>query len=96
MIILVTCSGEMSEVLPSLDTIRNAVSRKVSAFLTSVNDMFLLFGEEAFNHAQNQYNIELPEGMRPQEGERMHCIQVSCLIENLSPCLNPLSLQSQR
>ena len=82
----------MSEVLPSLDTIRNAVSRNVSAFLTSVNDMFLLFGDEAFNHAQNQYNIKLPREMRPQEGERMHCIMARCFIENLPAHLNPQSL----
>jgi hypothetical protein len=58
--------------------------------------MSLLFGDEAFNRAQNQYNIELPEGMRPQEGERIHSIQARCLIENLSAYLNPLSLESER
>jgi hypothetical protein len=89
-IILVTCSGATSEVSPSLDTIRNAVSRNVNAFLTSINDMSLLFGDEAFNRAQSQYKIELPEEMRPQEGERMRSIQVRCLSENLSAYLNPL------
>jgi hypothetical protein len=58
--------------------------------------MFLLFGDEAFNRAQSQYKIELPEEMRPQEGERMRSIQVRCLIKNLSAYLNPLSLESER
>jgi hypothetical protein len=95
-IILVTCSGEMSEVLPSLGTVRDAVSRNVTAFLTSINDMSLLFGDEAFNHAQNKYNIELPEGMRPQEGERIHSIQARSFVENVYAYFGTQSLGNPR
>ncbi len=95
-IILVTYSGEMSEVLPSLGTVRDAVSRNVKAFLTSINDMSLLFGDEAFNRAQNQYNIELPEGMRPQEGERIHSIQARSFVEDVYAYFGTQSLRSER